>query len=248
MSLSPQQVERYARHLVLKEIGGPGQQQLLRAKVLLIGAGGLGAPVALYLAAAGIGHIGIIDDDLVSLSNLQRQVLFTTKDVGAPKTKIAAERLTAINSDVTITEFPMRLTVENAAQVIADFDIIIDGCDNFPTRFLVNQTCHASGKTLISGAVGRFDGQVSVHRSKGGQSACYQCLVPAAPTDAQTCEQVGVVGALTGIMGSVMALECIKLLTNTGDSLLGRLLVWDGLSARSRTMALPADPGCAICG
>ncbi|MBL4617618.1 MAG: HesA/MoeB/ThiF family protein [Robiginitomaculum sp.] len=250
MSLSPQQVERYARHLVLKEIGGGGQQALLNAKVLIIGAGGLGCPVAMYLAAAGIGTIGIVDDDLVSLSNLQRQVLFTTKDVGKPKTESAISKLRQLNPDPIFHQHNLRLDENNIDQIISRYDYIIDGCDNFPTRFLVNQKSHQYGKTLISGAVGKFDGQVSAHSfaSPENKTACYQCLVPAAPPEAQTCEQVGVVGALTGIIGSVMALECIKLITDNGQSLLGRLLIWDGLGAVCRTVKLNPDPDCSICG
>lgn len=244
MNLSPQQVERYARHLMLKEIGGPGQQALLRAKVLIIGAGGLGSPAALYLAAAGIGTIGLVDDDRVSLSNLQRQILFTTKDQGKAKTTIAIERLQQLNPDPVFITHQIRLDTNNASEVLQDYDIILDGCDNFPTRFLVNQTCFALEKTLICGAVGRFDGQVSAHAPN---TACYQCLVPSAPPSAETCEQVGIVGALTGIIGSVMALEVIKLITNTGDNLLGRLLIWDGFGASSRTVKLNADPNCPVC-
>ncbi|VAV94172.1 Molybdopterin-synthase adenylyltransferase [hydrothermal vent metagenome] len=247
MSLTPKQVERYARHLVLKEIGGPGQQQLLQASVLIIGAGGLGAPVALYLAAAGVGTIGLLDHDHVSLANLQRQILFDTSDVGYTKTAMAARRLSALNPDPNVIALQQKLTAKNAIELLEPYDLIIDGTDNFPTRFLVNQSCHALGKTLISGAVGRFDGQVSVHQSTP-KTACYQCLVPSAPPDAMSCEQVGIVGALTGIIGSIMALEAIKLISGTGDSLAGRLLIWDGLSATARTVDLPADPACPVCG
>ncbi len=248
MRLTPSQIERYARHLLLQEIGGPGQQKLMQARVLLIGAGGLGAPAALYLAAAGIGRIGLVDDDHVSLSNLQRQILFTSEDIGEAKTEINAKQLGKLNPDPVIQCFPTRLHAGNAAEIFSDFDLILDGCDNFPTRFLVNQTSHQLDKPLISGAVGRFDGQVSMHRSNKGQSPCYQCLVPHAPPDAPTCEQVGVVGALTGIIGSIMALEAIKYITHTGDPLLGRVLIWDGLGANARTVQLNPDPNCKICG
>lgn len=250
MSLSPQQVERYARHLVLKEIGGAGQQALLNAKVLIIGAGGLGCPAAMYLAAAGVGTIGLVDDDKVSLSNLQRQLLFATKDVGVSKTKTAISKLQQLNPDPVFHQHDLRLGENNIDQIISKYDIIIDGCDNFPTRFLVNKKSLEHGKVLISGAVGKFDGQVSAHSfsNKTNKTACYQCLVPAAPPEAQTCEQVGVVGALTGIIGSVMALECIKLITDNGQSLLGKLLIWDGLGAVSRTVKLNPDPDCLVCG
>ena len=251
MSFNDDQIERYARHLVLKEIGGPGQQALSAAKVLLVGVGGLGCPSAMYLTAAGVGNLGLLDDDSVALSNLQRQILFATTDIGKSKARQARHHLQQQNPDPNIIAHNFRLTDSNAHELFASYDIIIDGCDNFATRFLVNKACHELGKVLISAAVGRFDGQVSVHNSGNNshpKTACYQCLVPSIPPEAETCEQVGVVGALTGIIGSTMALECIKLITGAGTPLLGKLLIWDGLKAAARTIDLPVDPACIVCG
>lgn len=256
MSFSEDEVERYSRHILLKEIGGPGQKRLRESSVAIVGAGGLGSPLALYLAAAGMGKITLIDDDAVALSNLQRQILFTSGDTGQNKAVVAANHLHALNPDIEIVPVQERLDEANAAEVLADSDLVFDGCDNFPTRFLVNRVCREQGKVLVSGAVGRFDGQVSVHvpathkydAALPGNTACYQCLVPAEPPDAETCEQVGVVGALTGIIGSIMALEGIKIVTGAGTSLAGKLLIYDGLAAQSRTLTLPKDPACPVCG
>jgi len=254
MNFTADQVERYARHLILREIGGAGQQALSGAKVLIIGVGGLGCPAAMYLSAAGVGTIGLLDDDRVSLSNLQRQILFANDDIGSAKTAVGAKKLSELNPDIELITHELRLSKQNASDLFAPYDIIVDGCDNFPTRFLVNQACHDLQKTLVSGAVGRFDGQVSAHISNPDKAqthqqptACYQCLVPKQPPGSETCEQVGVIGALTGIIGSIMALEVIKLATGTGQPLLGKLLLWDGLSSVSRTVKLPADPTCPIC-
>lgn len=256
MSFSEDEIERYSRHILLKEIGGPGQKRLRESRVAVVGVGGLGSPVALYLAAAGVGKITLIDDDDVALSNLQRQILFTSSDTGKPKAVVAADHLRARNPHVEITPICQRLDTDNAGELLADSDLVFDGCDNFPTRFLVNRTCWRTGKILVSGAVGRFDGQVSVHLptthrydpSLPPNTACYQCLVPAEPPGVETCEQVGVVGALTGIIGSIMALEGIKIVTGAGKSLAGRLCVYDGLTAKMRTLALPRDPACPVCG
>ncbi|MGA9658065.1 MAG: molybdopterin-synthase adenylyltransferase MoeB [Asticcacaulis sp.] len=242
--LSDDEIDRYARHLVLKEIGGAGQMQLKAARVALIGAGGIGSPAALYLAAAGVGTLGLIDDDAVSLSNLQRQVLFATDDIGQPKTEVAAKRLNAINPHGVYNVHGLRLTDDNAAQILADYDIVLDGCDNFETRFLVNQTCHDLKKPLVSAALGRFSGQLAVFSGK----PCYQCLVPDMPPDAETCERVGVVGAVAGIIGSMAALEVIKLITGAGEPLTSKLLIFDGLSMTSRIVGLSADPTCPVCG
>lgn len=247
--------ERYARHILLKEIGGPGQQRLKRAHVALVGVGGLGAPAALYLAAAGVGRLTLIDPDTVSLSNLQRQVLFASTDVGALKPVAGAARLNALNPHVDVIAKPVRLTDDTATALLGDASVVLDGCDHFPTRFAVNRAAHALGLTLISGAVGRFDGQVSVFKSghtKGKPHSdrlpCYACLVPEAPPDAQACAELGVIGALTGVIGAMMALEAIKEITGAGESLAGRVLLYDGLSAQARTVALPADPACPTCG
>jgi len=244
MVFSEDEVERYARHLVLSEIGGPGQQALKRARVLIVGAGGVGAPAALYLAAAGVGTLGLIDDDVVGLSNLQRQIAFSTPEVGRPKVEAAAERLGGLNPHVTIQTFAERLTPDNAADRIDGFDIVLDGTDDFETRLIVNAACVAAGKPLVSGALGRWSGQVGVFAGR----PCYQCLVPEIPPDAETCARVGVVGALAGVVGSMAALETIKLITGAGEALAGRLMLYDGLAAMARTVRVTADPQCPVCG
>ena len=239
------EVERYARHLVLREIGGPGQQALKRARVLIVGAGGLGAPAALYLAAAGVGVLGLADPDTVSLSNLQRQVLYATDEVAELKVDAAAGRLRDLNPHVQIEAHALAVTPANAREVISGYDLVLDGTDDFATRFAVSDACVAAGRTLVSGALGRWTGQVGVF-SPGG--ACYRCLVPDIPPDAETCAAVGVVGALAGVIGSMMALEAIKLIVGAGEPLSGRLLIYDALAAESRTVGLPRDPACPSCG
>lgn len=241
--LSDDELDRYARHIVLKEIGGMGQMRLRAAKVLLIGAGGIGAPAALYLAAAGIGQLGLVDDDTVSLSNLQRQVIFTTDDVGRSKAEAAAEHLRALNPHVTVVTHALHLDETNAAAVIGAYDLVLDGCDNFETRHLVSRTCLSLGKPLVSAALGRFSGQVGVFTGK----PCYHCLVPEAPPDAETCERMGVVGPIAGITATIAALEVIKLVTGAGIPLIGKLLIFDGLSMQPRTVSVPADPHCPVC-
>ena len=240
MSFSQGEVERYARHLVLREIGGPGQQKLKAARVLLVGAGGLGAPAALYLAAAGVGTLGLADPDTVSLSNLQRQVLYQTGDIGRSKVEVAAERLVAVNAHVAIETHPLWLTAENAGDLVSRYDLVLDGTDDFATRFAVSDACLAHGKTLVSGALGRWTGQVGVFQGQ----PCYRCLVPEVPPDAETCAMVGVVGALAGVIGSMMALEAVKLITGAGEALTGRLLIYDALAAETRTVRIGADPAC----
>lgn len=244
MSFSDDEVERYARHLVLREIGGPGQQRLKAARALIVGAGGLGAPAALYLAAAGVGEIALVDPDVVALSNLQRQVLYATADEGRIKVEAAAEALTRLNANVKIGQIDEALTEINAAALVAGFDVVLDGTDDFATRFAVNAACVAEAVTLISGAIGRWTGQVGVFAGR----PCYRCLVPDAPPDAETCAAVGVVGALAGVVGSMMALEAVKLIVGAGEALTGRLLIYDGLAAEARTVRLIADPHCAACG
>lgn len=238
------EVERYARHLVLREIGGPGQQALKAARVLIVGAGGLGAPAALYLAAAGVGRIGLVDADVVSLSNLQRQVLYAEADVGTVKVEVAARRLWALNPHVAIEAMAIALTEENAGALMADWDVILDGTDNFATRFAVNAACVAAGKPLVSGAIGRWTGQVGVFSGR----PCYRCLIPDPPPDAETCAAVGVVGALAGVVGSLMALEAVKRITRAGEPLMGRLLILDALAGEARTVRVGADPACTVCG
>lgn len=244
MIFSEDEVERYARHLVLSEVGGPGQQALKRARVLIVGAGGVGAPAALYLAAAGVGTLGLIDDDDVGLSNLQRQIAFSTSEVGRPKVEAAQQRLEGLNPYVSVETFAERLTLDNAAALIGAFDIVLDGTDDFQTRLWVNAACVSAGKPLVSGALGRWNGQVGVFAGR----PCYQCLTPEIPPDAETCSRVGVVGALAGVIGSMAALEVIKLITGAGEPLTGRLLLYDGLAGTARTVRVGSDPDCPVCG
>jgi len=241
---SDAEVERYARHLVLREVGGAGQQRLKAARVLVVGAGGLGAPAALYLAAAGVGELRIVDPDVVSLSNLQRQVLYAAADLGAPKTEVAAARLSELNPHVRVDGRATLFTPDTASNLIEGCDVVLDGTDDFATRFAVNDACVAHGVPLVSGALGRWTGQVGVFAGR----PCYRCLVPETPPEAETCAAVGVVGALAGVIGSMMALEAVKLLARAGEPLEGRLLIYDGLAGESRTVRVGADPHCPVCG
>jgi len=247
-ALTDEQLERYARHILLREIGGAGQRRLLDAKVLVVGAGGLGAPALMYLAAAGVGTIGIVDDDIVSLSNLQRQVIFATGEVGAPKGDMAARRIASINPDVAVSVHQVRLTENNAVDLIAPYDLVLDGCDNFETRFAVNAACLALGKTLVSAAIGEFDGQLAVFKPDRATQPCYRCLVPDIPEGAATCTEQGVVGALAGVMGTWAALEVVKEIVGFGESLAGQIVLFEGLSAASRKVRLKRDPKCLACG
>lgn len=244
--MTPDYVKRYARHLVLKEIGGAGQQALLAAKIAIVGAGGLGGPAGLYLAAAGIGQITIIDDDVVEASNLQRQVQFVTTDIGMEKATVMADTLDDLNPDVQTQGHVGRLTHRNAKELLAGHDVILDGVDDFATRFAINDAALSLGIPVVSGALGRFDGQVSAFRSDK-KSPCYRCFVPQIPPDAETCSEVGIVGALAGIIGSMMALQVIKLITGAGEPLIGKVWLFDGLKAEARTIALPQDPHCPAC-
>lgn len=249
MSLSDEQLERYARHIVLKEVGGEGQRKLLAARVLVIGAGGLGSPCIQYLAAAGVGTIGIADDDAVSLSNLQRQVLHRTKDVGKPKIDSARHAVERLNPDVRVEAHNARLTECNAAGLIAVYDVVVDGSDNFATRLAVADAALLTRTPLVSAAVGPFEGQLSVFRGWEADQPCYRCYVGAATDRAEaTCAEQGVLGALTGVMGALQALETIRAIVGFGDGLAGRLLLFDALSMRMRTVTLPKDPGCPACG
>jgi molybdopterin/thiamine biosynthesis adenylyltransferase len=238
------EVERYARHLVLREIGGGGQQALSRARVLIIGVGGLGSPAALYLAAAGVGTLGLVDPDTVGLSNLQRQILFDASEVGEAKVQAGQARLQALNPHVAIEAHPARVDAANAEALIGAYDLVLDGVDDFATRFVINDACVATGRPLVSGALGRWTGQVGVFATR----PCYRCLVPEIPPDAETCAAVGVIGALAGVVGSLMALEAVKLITGAGQSLAGRLIIYDALASEARTVRLPADPECLVCG
>ena len=239
MALSSDEIERYARHLVLHEVGGPGQNRLKGAKVLAIGAGGLGAPLLYYLTAAGVGTIGIIDHDTVSISNLQRQIIHTTSRVGIAKTASARETMQALNPHVNVIEHNHRLTAENAMEIISGYDIVADGCDNFPTRYLVSDACYFAGKTLVTAAVGQFDGQLSTFKPHetspdGTPWPTYRCLMGELPPRGlfPACEEAGVLGALPGILGSMQAMEVIKEILGIGDSLAGRLLMYDALASR----------------
>lgn len=243
MTFSDDEIERYARHLVLVEVGGPGQQRLKAARVGLIGLGGVGAPAALYLAAAGIGTLRLIDDDTVALSNLQRQIAFDVADIGRPKAEAGAEALTALNPHVRVEPFAGRLTVATAARLVEGCDVVVDGTDDFETRFAVNAACMAARIPLVSGALGRWNGQVGVFTGR----PCYRCLVPGAPPEAETCARVGVIGALAGVVGSMVALEAIKLIAGAGQPLAGRLLIYDGLAGTARTVTVAADPDCPVC-
>ena len=245
VSFSDDERERYARHILLKEIGGPGQQRLKAATVAIVGAGGLGAPAALYLAAAGVGRLRLIDEDTVSLSNLQRQIIFRGMDVGASKVERAREVLAELNANVDVEIEGQHLTDANASYLLRGADVVLDGTDDFETRFAVNAACRAVGVPLVSGAVGRWDGQVGVF-ARGGP--CYRCFVPETPPDAETCARVGVVGALTGVIGSMMALEAIKLIVQAGEPLIGRVMLFDGLAGTARTVTLKRDPACSVCG
>jgi len=254
-TFSADERERYARHILLKEIGGPGQQRLKGATVAIVGAGGLGAPAALYLAAAGVGALRLIDHDDVSLSNLQRQVIYRGVDVGASKVERARAVLAEVNAHVTVEAMAQKLDDSNAAYLLEDCDVVLDGTDDFETRFAVNAACHELGVPLISGAVGRWDGQVATFKSGPTKTLppdqrlpCYRCLVPVIPPNAETCAQAGIVGALTGVIGSLMALEAIKEIVEAGESLAGRLLLYDGLRAEGRTVTLKRDLACPVCG
>ena len=255
MSLTPDELERYARHIMLRELGGPGQQKLLKAHVALVGLGALGGPAAMYLAAAGVGRLTLIDDDAVALSNLQRQVLFRTADVGRRKVDAASNVLKAINPAVAIVARGQRLGHDNAAPLLAGADIVIDGSDSFATRFDVNKACYDLGSILVSGAVGRWSAQVATFKAgltkkkpKAERLPCYRCLVSETPESEETCAAVGVVGPLTGVVGARLALEAVKEIVGAGDSLAGKLWLFDGLTGDGRTIALPADPACAVCG
>ncbi|MEM9139890.1 MAG: molybdopterin-synthase adenylyltransferase MoeB [Pseudomonadota bacterium] len=246
MAFSPEELERYARHIVLHEIGGPGQQRLKAARVLVVGAGGLGSPAILYLAAAGVGTIGVVDDDEVSLSNLQRQVLHGSGDVGRAKTESAADAVGRINPHVRLEGHAMRLTEDNAADLIAAYDLVLDGCDNFETRYLVNRTCSRAKKPLVFAALGRWEGQLSVFRPWLG-GPCYQCIFPEPPEPGlvPACAEAGVLGAMSGVLGTLQAVEAVKLITGAGDPLDGRLLLYDALGAEMRTIRLNRDPHCS---
>ena len=254
IDFTDQQIDRYARHLVLPEVGEEGQARLLESRVLVIGAGGLGSPLLLYLAAAGVGTLGVVDDDAVDLSNLQRQVVHDSSRIGSPKVESAIERLKEINPEVRVVPHPARVTRANVEALIADYELVADGSDNFPTRYLLNDACHFAGKTLVSAAIMRFDGQISTfktHRRAAEPEGhpCYRCLFgPQPPQLKDSCADVGVLGALAGTMGAMQATEVVKELLGIGESLSGRLLLYDALATSFRTVQVRPDPGCALCG
>lgn len=240
-------IDRHSRHILLKEIGGHGQNLIANTHVAIIGAGGLGSPVLLYLAAAGIGKITIIDNDIIELSNLQRQVIFKTNDIGEPKAETAKNTLNALDDEIEIIAINERINAENAFEILKDADIIIDGCDNFETRFIVNRAAFDLNKILISGAIGRFDGQVAAFDYREGKGPCYNCLVPQIPPNSETCSEMGVIGALAGVVGTLMAIETLKIITSAGDSLLGQIMLFDGLKTSMRKVKLAIDKDCKTC-
>ncbi|MGA2783176.1 MAG: molybdopterin-synthase adenylyltransferase MoeB [Candidatus Bathyarchaeia archaeon] len=246
--LSPEEIRRYGRHLIMPEVGLTGQKRLKAAKVLVVGTGGLGSPLCLYLAAAGIGRIGIVDFDVVDQSNLQRQVIYSVRDVGRPKLEAAKDRILELNPNVKVESYETRLTSENALEIIKDYDLVVDGTDNFPTRYLVNDACVLLGKVNVYGSIFRFEGQISVFDAKHGP--CYRCLYPEPPPPGMvpSCAEGGVLGILPGVVGTLQAVETIKIILGKGESLVGRLLLFDALNMNFRELKLKKNPNCPICG
>lgn len=248
-SFSPTELDRYARHIILREVGGPGQKALRDAKVLVVGAGGLGAPALQYLAAAGVGTIGVIDDDVVENANLQRQVIHLDRDIGMPKVQSAAQAMVAQNPFVAVRPYQRRLDDDIASELFPDYDLILDGSDNFATRYLVNQEAVAAEKPLVAAALTQWEGQISVYDPAKG-TPCYACVFPEAPDPAlvPSCAEAGVIGPLPGVIGAMMAVEAVKLITGAGESLGGRLLIYDALYAQTRNITVKADADCKVCG
>jgi molybdopterin/thiamine biosynthesis adenylyltransferase/rhodanese-related sulfurtransferase len=248
MALSKEEIMRYSRHLIMPEVGMDGQLKLKQAKVLCIGTGGLGAPVGLYLAAAGVGRIGLVDFDSVDLTNLQRQILFGTQDIGRPKIEAAADRLRNLNPDIQIDQFETRLTGDHALDILKNYDIVVDGTDNFPTRYLVNDACVILGKPNVYGSIFRFEGQITIFGAPAGP--CYRCLYPEPPPPGlvPSCAEGGVLGVLPGIVGAIQAAETLKLIIGKGEPLIGRLLLFDALAMRFRELKLRKNPDCPVCG
>jgi adenylyltransferase/sulfurtransferase len=247
-TFTPEQMQRYSRHFLVPEVGEQGQAKLLEAKVLLVGAGGLGCPTALYLSAAGVGTLGIVDGDFVDLSNLQRQVLHGTSDVGRPKTQSAIETLTELNPGCRIVPHQTRLSSDNVMEVIRDYDIVVNGCDNFPTRYLLNDACVFFKKPIVDGSIFRFEGQATVYMP--GEGPCYRCLYPEPPPPGMvpSCADAGVLGVLPGMVGVLQATEVIKLIIGQGQPLVGRLLIYDALEMTFRTLKVRRDAACPVCG
>ncbi|BCA53282.1 molybdopterin synthase sulfurylase [Nitrospira sp. KM1] len=249
MEMTDEQIQRYSRHIILQDVGGKGQLRLNQAKVLLIGAGGLGSPAALYLAAAGIGTIGLVDNDVVDLSNLQRQILHSTATVGQPKVESGRKTLHAINPDVTVRAYHQLVDADNILSLVGDFDIVLDGSDNFTTRFLVNDACFFAKKTLISASMFRFEGQLTTIKPHAGYP-CYRCLYPEPPPAGlvPNCQEAGVLGVLAGTMGILQASEAIKEILGIGETIADRLIIYDALEMKFRKVGRPKDPACRLCG
>jgi adenylyltransferase/sulfurtransferase len=251
LPLTDAQFERYARHIILEEVGEAGQEKLLASKVLVVGAGGLGAPLLLYLAAAGVGTLGIVDDDAVDLTNLQRQIVHASDRIGMAKVESAARALRGLNPEVRLVPQKLRLGADNAMALIAGYDLVVDGSDNFPTRYLLNDACYFARIPLISAAILRFDGQLSTFKAYlNGEHPCYRCLFPTPPPAdlVPRCEEAGIFGAVAGAVGSLQAVEALKELLALGESLSGHLLIYEGLSATFRKLKVPRAPDCALCG
>jgi molybdopterin/thiamine biosynthesis adenylyltransferase len=248
MNLTDEQIKRYSRHIILKEIGGKGQKKLFAAKVLIIGAGGLGSPCAFYLAAAGVGELGILDFDVVDLSNLQRQILHAADDVNRPKVESARETLEALNPEIRITAYNERLTADNTLKILKDYDVIVDGCDNFATRYLINDACVLLGKPNVHGSVLQFEGHATVFDAARGP--CYRCQYPQPPPPGliPNCQEAGVLGIVPGVIGILQAVETQKLILGIGKPLIGRLLQFDALGMKFREFTLRKDPQCPVCG
>jgi adenylyltransferase/sulfurtransferase len=247
-AFTEEQIERYSRQIILPEVGGAGQAKLLAARVLVVGAGGLGSPIALYLAAAGVGRIGIVDSDCVDISNLQRQILHGTADLGRQKCFSAKEAISSVNPDVLVTPYPVRLNSGNILDIISDYDVVADGSDNFPTRYLVNDACVLAAKPLSHAGILRFEGQVTTIIP--GQGPCYRCLYPDPPPPGlmPSCQQAGVLGATAGVIGAIQATEVMKLILGIGQCLVGRILIYDGLAMSCRVVRVERDAACPICG
>jgi adenylyltransferase/sulfurtransferase len=248
IEFTDEQIERYSRHIMLPEVGGSGQQKMLEARVLLLGAGGLGSPAAYYLAAAGIGNLGIVDFDQVDLSNLQRQIIHSTERIGMLKTESAKKTIQALNPDVNVTLYNEKMDSSNIMSLIKDYDYVVDGSDNFPTRYLVNDACVMKNKTLIHGSIYRFEGQVTVF--KPGDGPCYRCLYPEPPPPGMVpnCQEGGVLGVLAGVIGKLQVVEVLKLILGIGKPLVGKLLIYDALNTEFRNLRLRRDVNCPICG
>jgi len=248
IEFTDEQIERYSRHIILPEVGGSGQQKMLEARVLLLGAGGLGSPAAYYLAAAGIGNLGIVDFDQVDLSNLQRQIIHSTERIGMLKTESAKKTIQALNPDVNVTLYNEKMDSSNIMSLIKDYDYVVDGSDNFPTRYLVNDACVMKNKTLIHGSIYRFEGQVTVF--KPGDGPCYRCLYPEPPPPGMVpnCQEGGVLGVLAGVIGNLQVVEVLKLILGIGKPLVGKLLIYDALNTEFRNLRLRRDANCPICG